>query len=193
MKKLTELTNEELWKLFPIIITEHKDYWKENYACEAKRLIDTIGKICIARINHIGSTAIPDLPAKPTIDILLEIKEETDIRRLIEQLESVEYIYSYQPAKPAPHMMFMKGYTPQGFKDQTYHLHVRYHDNWDELYFRDYLIKYPDIAQEYGNLKLKLKEKFEYDRDAYTSAKTDFIKYITELAKQEFSYKYKIG
>lgn len=51
-------------------------------------------------------------------------------------------------------------------------------------YFRDYLIKHPEAAKEYGELKLKLKEKFEHNRDEYTDAKTDFIRRITTLAKQ---------
>jgi len=79
--------------------------------------------------------------------------------------------------------MFMKGYTPQGFEGQAFHVHVRYSGDWDELYFRDYLLANPDIAAEYGKLKLELQKKYKHDRDAYTSAKTDFIKRITRLAR----------
>lgn len=126
MKKLTDLTNEELWQLFPIILSEHKGYWKDNYIAEEKRLIDIIGKDNIIRINHIGSTSVPDLITKPTIDILLEIRQNVDINKFIKTIESVDYIYSHQPNNPSPHMMFMKGYTPKGFKGQTFHLHIRY-------------------------------------------------------------------
>ncbi|MFX4261478.1 GrpB family protein [Pelotomaculum propionicicum] len=87
--------------------------------------------------------------------------------------------------------LFMKGYTPEGFKGQVYHVHVRYSGDWDELYFRDYLISHPDVADEYGKLKLELKNRFEFDRDAYTDAKTDFIKKATRLAKEEMQNKYK--
>ncbi|MFC1995437.1 GrpB family protein, partial [Chloroflexota bacterium] len=136
------------------------------------------------------STAIPNLIAKPTIDILLEIEDDTDLERLILNMQSVGYIYSEQPNNPAPHMMFMKGYTPQGFKGQIFHVHVRYSDDWDELYFRDYLLAHPEIADEYGNLKLELKKKYEHDRDGYTYAKTAFIERITKLARAGIQTRY---
>lgn len=189
-EKLTDLTNEELWQLFPIILSEHKDYWKDNYIAEEKKLIDVISKDNIIRINHIGSTSIPDLIAKPTIDILLEIRQNIDIDKLIKIIESADYIYSSQPNNPPPYMMFMKGYTLRGFEGQAFHLHIRYAGDWDELYFRDYLFVHPDIATKYGELKQNLKEQFEHDRDTYTLAKTEFIKKYTKLAKQEFPNKY---
>ncbi|NMA74347.1 MAG: GNAT family N-acetyltransferase [Bacteroidales bacterium] len=82
-KLLTEMSNEELWQLFPIILTEHQTHWKDDFLNEAKLLKDKIGPENIEKISHIGSTAIPDLLAKPTIDILLEIKKETDLHNLI--------------------------------------------------------------------------------------------------------------
>jgi GrpB-like predicted nucleotidyltransferase (UPF0157 family) len=182
-KLLSEMSNEELWQLFPIIITEHNNKWKELFLSEKKLIEELIGKNKIVRINHIGSTAVPNLLAKPTIDILVEIKDNTDIPSLIKSLESIDYIYSPQPQKPPPHMMFLKGYTPEGFKGQVFHIHVRYYGDWDEIYFRDYLINHPDVAKEYGNLKLDLKEKYEHDRDGYTQAKTDFIKQVTNIAR----------
>ncbi|MDR2949167.1 MAG: GrpB family protein [Prevotella sp.] len=183
-KSLSEMSNEELWQLFPIIISEHKDCWKNYYAEEYINLQDAL-KGDIIRINHIGSTAIPNLLAKPTIDILLEIKDNTDISNLIDVLGYMRYIYSFQPSKPAPHMMYMKGYTPQGFEERVYHLHVRYSGDWDELYFRDYLLTHPDVAREYGMLKLKLQEIYKHDRDGYTQAKSDFIKEVTNRARKE--------
>jgi GrpB-like predicted nucleotidyltransferase (UPF0157 family) len=84
----------------------------------------------------------------------------------------------------------VKGYTPQGFKGQVFHVHVNYSSDWDELYFRDYLLKNPEIAARYGNLKLELQKKYEHDRDGYTNAKTDFIKRITGLARAEISIKH---
>ena len=179
------MTNEELWKLFPIIISEHKAYWKEDYLSEKKALEEVIGKNNIFRINHIGSTAIPNLLSKPTIDILIEIKNDADTQLLIERMEKAGYIYSPQPKKPAPHMMFMKGYTLQGFEEKVFHVHIRYAGEWDEIYFRDYLLSHPKSVKEYGELKLKLKEKFEHDRDAYTAAKTEFIRRIQNLAKSK--------
>ena len=189
MKQLTEMSDEELGTLFPIILTEHKKDWAKLYDQEERILYDTIGKN-IYRIDHIGSTAVEQLIAKPTIDILLEINGETNTNELIKSLESIGYIYSPQPQKPAPHMMFMKGYTPQGFRGQAVHLHVRFPGDWNELYFRDYLRSHPETAKSYGKLKQNLQLRYEHDRDAYTEAKTDFIQEATRLARKEMGNKY---
>lgn len=184
-KPLNEMSNKELWQLFPIILSEHNNSWKDDFASEKESIESTISPENIARISHIGSTAIPGLIAKPTIDILLEIEDNFDTKELITKLESIGYIYSPQPGKPAPHMMFMKGYTPEGFRGQAYHVHVRYRGDWDELYFRDYLLAHPEMVKEYGELKLRLKKQYEHDRDGYTDAKTDFIQRIITQAKQK--------
>jgi GrpB-like predicted nucleotidyltransferase (UPF0157 family) len=189
-KNLDEMTNEELLELFPVILSEHKPEWKENYLKEKTVLEKAIGIQNIVRMNHYGSTAIPGLIAKPTIDILLEIKDDTDTQRLITNMQSCGYLFDPQPKNPAPHMMFMKGYTPQGFKGQVFHVHVRFSGDWDELYFRDYLLTHPDTANEYGKLKSELHKKYEHDRNSYTYAKTDFIKRITIMARDEISNKY---
>ncbi|MDR0660870.1 MAG: GrpB family protein [Prevotellaceae bacterium] len=144
----------------------------------------TLAHIGIVRINHIGSTAVPCLLAKPTLDILLEIKDNTDTIGLKNSIEAIDYIYSYQPDNPPPHMMYMKGYTPNGFQGQAFHLHVRYAGDWDELYFRDYLLAHPDAVREYGELKLRLKQQYEHDRDGYTHAKTAFVRKITARARK---------
>lgn len=189
-KALDKMTNEELWELFPIIICNHNPVWKKSYLLEKAVIEMAIGTDNIKRINHIGSTAIPNLLSKPTIDILVEIKAAADTERLIMNMKEAGYIYSPQPDNPAPHMMFLKGYTNEGFKGQAFHVHVRYRGDWDELYFRDYLLSHPDTAEEYGRLKLTLKQRFEHDRDGYTYAKTDFIKKFSLLARAEMGNKY---
>jgi GrpB-like predicted nucleotidyltransferase (UPF0157 family) len=184
-KNFDEMTLGELSELFPVILSEYKPVWKKNYLQEKVVVEQAIGPHNIIRINHIGSTAVPGLIAKPTIDILVEIKDTTDTGRLISNMQTKGYIYLEQPEKPPPHMMFIKGYTPEGFKGQAFHVHIRYSGDLDELYFRDYLLTHPEAAADYSRLKLKQKQKFEYDRDGYTDAKTDFIKRITELARAE--------
>lgn len=82
-------------------------------------------------------------------------------------------------------MMFVKGYTEEGFKGQVFHIHVRYKGDWDEIYFRDYLKSHPETAKKYGELKLKLVEKFRNDREKYTESKTNFIKKINKLARKK--------
>lgn len=184
------MTNEELWVLFPIILSEHRAEWTKFYEQEKDSIISALGTKNISRINHIGSTSVPGLIAKPTIDILLEIPTDTDILSLTAALISAGYICNTQPNNPAPHLMFMKGYTPQGFRGQAVHLHVRFPGDWDELYFRDYLRSHPETAKSYGKLKQNLQLRYEHDRDAYTEAKTDFIQEATRLARKEMGNKY---
>lgn len=187
---LSTLSKQELWRLFPIILTPHQIIWKEAYHEEESCLIQIIGSENIARINHYGSTAVPGLIAKPTIDILLEITETCDTDKLLETLTQYEYLYAQQPDDPSPHMMFMKGYSSQGFEGQAFHLHVRYLGDWDELYFRDYLIAHTSVAREYGELKQSLLETYQYDLDGYTNAKSEFIKKYTDKARKEFPNRY---
>ena len=79
----------------------------------------------------------------------------------------------------------------RSFAKKVFHLHVRYFGNWNELYFRDYLIAHPDVAAEYGKLKLCLLKKFEHDRDGYTEAKSEFVLKYSTAAREEFKNKYK--
>lgn len=184
-KSLDEMTNEELGKLFPVILTDYKPGWKKSFIKEKKVVEHSIGLRDIIRISHIGSTAVPGSISKPTVDILVEITDDADIAKIISNMQLAGYRYLEQPKKPPPHMMFIKGYTEEGFKGQVFHVHVRYGGDWDELYFRDYLLARPEITAEYGRLKMKLKQRYEYDRDAYTDAKTDFIQRISNLARAE--------
>ena len=184
------MTNEELWALFPIILSEHRAEWTKFYEQEKDTIISALGTNNMYRINHIGSTSVPGLIAKPTIDILLEIPTDADIPSLTAALISAGYICNTQPNNPAPHLMFMKGYTPQGFRGQAVHLHVRFPGDWNELYFRDYLRSHPETAKSYGKLKQNLQLRYEHDRDAYTEAKTDFIQEATRLARKEMGNKY---
>ncbi len=184
-KQLEEMSREELGKLFPITISPHNRLWADLYTTEKNVIEKVVGLSNIVRIEHFGSTSIPGILAKPTIDILLEVCNTVDTEELIENFTKNGYKYSQQKNNPPPHMMFMKGYTINGFEGQAYHVHVRYNGDWDELYFRDYLILHPEVAKEYENLKLKLKEKYEYDREAYTSGKSEFIKAVTEKARKE--------
>ncbi|PFD93502.1 hypothetical protein COE15_05720 [Bacillus cereus] len=189
-KSLSEMSLEELWELFPIILKEHNPIWKDWYLQEEKLLNNIIGNQYIERINHIGSTSVNGLLAKPTIDILIEITEDCDLKFLVSKLEKNGYILEKQPQKPIPHMMFMKGYTAKGFSEKVFHLHVRYLGDWNELYFRDFLQLRKDITQEYSNLKMSLIDKYEHNRDGYTKAKTEFVNKYTKIAKTKFENKY---
>jgi GrpB-like predicted nucleotidyltransferase (UPF0157 family) len=189
-KKLMEMTNQELWQLFPIILKEHDSDWEKQYQIESARIIDWVGAESIARISHIGSTAVPNLIAKPTIDILLELKSDARPADWLGKFENAGYIVLKKTENPPPHLLLMQGYTQAGFAGQAYHVHVRYFGDWDELYFRDYLYAHPNAALSYGELKRNLQRQFEHDRDGYTNAKGELIRKLTLQARQEFGPKY---
>lgn len=85
---------------------------------------------------------------------------------------------------------FNRGYTENGFEEKVYHLHLRQVGDNDELYFRDYLNEHSQIAKEYEQLKLDLWKQYEHNRDAYTKAKSDFIKKWTLEAKKYYVNRY---
>ena len=176
-KKLSEMTLEELWELFPIMLTEHNDCWDEYYIDELTELQKVLPQG--VRINHIGSTAIKGIWAKPIVDILVEVGNNlTDISKILQENGWIKMSESEK------RISLNKGYTENGFAEKVYHLHLRYLGDNDEIYFRDYLNTHPEIAKKYENLKLGLWKKFEHDRDGYTEAKSEFVIKYTTLAKQ---------
>ena|SRR5690554_4485497 len=183
-KDLHEMTINELGQLFPIIIKDYSDKWSDLYKEEAKLITDSFSQTEIVKIDHIGSTAIPRIKAKPTIDILLQVTEQISINKLKDTFKLLEYQINARPENPPPHLTFVKGYTKYGFKGQAYHVHIRYCGDWDEIRFRDYLIKNKEIAKEYESLKLELAEKYRNDREAYTDSKTEWIEKINKLTRK---------
>ena len=186
-KNLDQLSTEELGSLFPIIITDHNPEWKQIFHDEKDRIITSIGNDKIICIEHIGSTTIPHMKAKPTIDILIEIKKQVKPEGLIKAFQKLDYHYIHRPENPPPHMMFTKGYTIHGFVGQAFHLHIRYKGDWEEIRFRDYLITHPHVAKAYEELKVRLAHTFKHNREAYTEGKTAFITSINTLAKKDDS------
>lgn len=177
-KKLAEMTLQELWQLFPIRLTSHKPYWTDWYTAEVqslKRLLPSD-----AKYYHIGSTAIDGIMAKPIIDIIIEVHSAEQLQEATNILVKKDYIVMSQSIT---RISLNKGYTENGFADKVFHLHIRLTGDIDEIFFRDYLNVHRDIAKEYEQLKLRLWKEYEYDRDGYTNAKTDFVKKYTNLAK----------
>lgn len=186
-KSLSEMTLEELWVLFPIILTEHREVWKRWYKEQEQLLLTGLAGLPIVRISHIGSTAIPGIWAKPIIDILVEVKSEISMALIMPMLEKCGFRCMNSDDK---RMSFNKGYTEQGFAQQVYHLHLRYAGDHDELYFRDYLLEHPEAARDYEALKLHLWKKYEHDRDGYTQQKAEMVARYTRLAKAEYPERY---
>jgi GrpB-like predicted nucleotidyltransferase (UPF0157 family)/N-acetylglutamate synthase-like GNAT family acetyltransferase len=186
-----EITVENRAALFPIILTDYNPEWSIWYADEKPKIERAVGAENIARLRHYGSTSIPWMFAKPTVDILLEIPENADVTGIKERMKSAGYICldgdSLTMDTPPPHMTFIEGYTPFGFAERVFHIHVQYIGDRepDEILFRDYLITHPDAAAEYADLKRSLWKNFEHDRDGYTAAKGEFVRRVTEKAKGE--------
>ena len=189
-KDLSQMTGEELGRLFPISVEPPRAEYAARFASECRKIRLVVGDGPIVRLSHIGSTSVPGLAAKPTVDMLLEIRPDYPLETLKAALTSSGYLFCPQPKNPPPHAVFYKGYTPEGFSGEIFHLHVRYPGDWNELYFCDYLRTHPDAAAEYGRLKLVLARKFRFQRDDYTAAKGEFILTHTARARAEMPGKY---
>ena len=122
-KKLSDMTLEELWHLFPIQLISPQKEWRNVYTSMS-----------------------------------------TEVNRI----------------------SLNKGYTENGFADEVFYVHIRYVGDNDELYFRDYLNEFVNIRKEYEKLKLSLWKDFEFDRDGYTEAKSEFIKKYTQKARVRY-------
>lgn len=179
-KKLSEMTLEELWQLFPVILSEHKPYWADWYAQEVTNLKSLLPPC--AAYHHIGSTAVSGIMAKPIVDILIVVPDPEQMKRAATALVQNGYI---QMSETETRISLNKGYTENGFAEKVFHLHIRLMGDTDEILFRDYLNAHPQVAEEYERLKLRLWKQYEHDRDAYTNAKTDFVKKYTDSAKQK--------
>ncbi len=180
MNKLSEMTLEELWQLFPIVLTEHDENWAVMYAEESRLLRNVLPQS--ADIYHIGSTAIDGIWAKPIVDILVNVAAHCDIREIARAVCGAGYIVM---SETDGRVSLNKGYTEHGFADRVFHVHLQNTGNTDEVLFRDYLNAHSDVAKEYERLKLALWKKFEHDRDGYTAAKSEFVKKYTAKAKED--------
>ena len=179
-KKLSEMTLEELWRLFPIFLTEHKECWEDWYKEEERNLQQILCGNEIIRINHIGSTAVKTIWAKPIIDILVETDNAADWGKIKKDLTDNGYICMCENQN---RISFNKGYTEDGFAQKVFHLHLRRTGDNGELYFRDYLNDFPLIAKDYENLKIGIWKKFEHDRDVTPKVRPNSLKNIPK--KQE--------
>lgn len=182
-KRLQELTKEEWNTLFPIELVTHNPKWKGIFEAEKRRIFEETGDLEIRRIEHFGSTAIPDIQAKPYIDMLIEIPEGLLFdSSLIDHFTALGYHYFPQSHDTADYMVFVKGYHMDGIKEQIFHIHMcaGHHDLWDQIRFRDALVTSPEKAMAYEELKLELAENFRNDRVGYRMAKSEFINEILE-------------
>ncbi|WP_338728244.1 GrpB family protein [Haladaptatus sp. DJG-WS-42] len=168
----------------PIIIAEYDPDWPAQFDAETTDIRDAIGDH-IERVEHIGSTAVPNLPAKPIIDMLAGVASLEDAVECIEPLEKLgyEYVPSFEDVMPE-RRYFRK--TVGGTR--THHLHMveTGREFWTRhLAFRNYLREHPAIADEYAALKRDLAEIHRNDIGAYTDGKDEFIHRIEREARTD--------
>ena len=163
----------------PVEIVAYDSSWPELFAREAVLLHSTLNRWLAGPIEHIGSTAIPGLAAKPVIDIIAAVRTLESSRSAIDALGDVGYCYAPYRAeqehwfcKPSPAV-------------RTHHLHLVPFESeqWrGAIAFRDYLRANAQIAADYERLKRNLARQYQFDREAYTEAKAPFIDRVTSLA-----------
>ena len=174
-----------------VAIVPYDPRWPELFREEKEHLLTVLPKELIRRIEHFGSTAVPGLAAKPIVDMLVEV---TDLRatreRIAPLLDAEGYDYFWRPTfgddVPPFYAWFIKRDRPGGVR--THHIHMveaGFSEHWDRLLFRDYLIRHPETAREYGQLKLRLAAEHSNDRIAYTKGKTDFVMRVMQRAEAE--------
>lgn len=178
-KPLSEMTLQELWTLFPIILTAPDARWPVWYQEEEALLRSVLPAEYALCIRHIGSTAIRGIWAKPIVDILVEAAPGADLSAADEALVRAGYRCMSRGEK---RRSYNKGYTEAGFAEKVFHLHLTHAGGQKEVVFRDYLNAHPEAAKEYEALKLSLWKPFEHDRDGYTQAKTAFVESILQKA-----------
>lgn len=173
------MTLEELWEMFPTVLTPHREEWSDW----AHEEMDSLARLLADRhpvINHIGSTAIPNIQAKPIVDILVETLSGGEWPEIKSLMESNGYICMSQSKE---RMSFNKGYTLEGYAQKVFHIHFHLAGDNDEILFRDYLRAHPYEAKEYERLKLSLLPEHKHNRDSYTAAKSTFVSHILSKAK----------
>lgn len=157
----------------PIRLSAYDSSWPARFEAEQAVLAAAIGKWTVGGIHHVGSTAVPGIASKPIIDILAGVRDLNESRACFEPLADLDYLYA--PYLSEEMHWFCKPHPSR----RTHHLHLipvgskRYAD---ELAFRDRLRADPDLAAEYVALKRDLARRFARDREAYTDAKSDFVR-----------------
>jgi len=157
--------------------------WTVEFEKEKRSLLDVFGDK-ITAIEHIGSTSVPGLPAKPIIDIIAAIPTFDNAEDFIEPLQKLGYEYM-------PERMFEdRKFFPKGPRsNRTHHLNLVLKDDVDQwrspLLFRNYLRTHVDRRNEYARLKSLLAEKYSNNREMYTKSKNYFIKRILSIASNQ--------
>jgi GrpB-like predicted nucleotidyltransferase (UPF0157 family) len=156
-----------------IEIAEYDPAWPGAFARERAAILAALGGLVFA-IEHVGSTSVPGLGAKPIIDIMIGLREPADHAGCVAPLRSLGYEHKGEFGIPGRHY-FRK--PVRGARTHQIHMVEHCSSFWvRHLLFRDYLRTHPEEVHAYYELKLRLAARFGADVEGYTEAKTEFIR-----------------
>ncbi|MCR4688270.1 MAG: GrpB family protein [Saccharofermentans sp.] len=164
-----------------VTVVPHNDAWETEGRNTAAKLKEILGDTAVD-VQHIGSTSIKGIYAKPILDLVVGVNDFGDILAKNDLLAQNGFYYRGQDI-PGQHL-----YVCGEGEIRTHHIHVViYQDpNWNNyLTMRNYLNSHPEDAKRYSDLKISLGEKYADDRNTYTAMKEDFIDSILYKAKVE--------
>ncbi len=192
MKERMETLEEKIARVVKedVAVVPYDARWPKMFEQERLHLLSCLPDELIMRIAHFGSTAVPGLSAKPVVDILVEVASLDETKqRIVPILEAQGYDYFWRPSwgdnTPPFYAWFIKR-DQNGNRSHHIHMVESHFEHWDRLLFRDYLIEHPTAAKEYGDLKERLAGMHQNDHVAYTQAKSEFVKRVTERAKRYY-------
>jgi GrpB-like predicted nucleotidyltransferase (UPF0157 family) len=153
-------------------IVAYDPIWAESAAAETARIGAALGETA-RRIDHVGSTAVPGLAAKPIVDLQVSVAAIRPLSIYVVPLENLGYLFAPDPDSPDFHFFGLPAERPR-----THHLHVCELGGEDErrhLAVRDYLRAHPEEAVRYAALKYELVSRHPGDRLAYIEGKADYV------------------
>lgn len=163
-----------------MLLVPHRYEWREIFEEEAARLRSVLGEK-VLRVEHVGSTAVDGMEAKPLIDMVVAVGSLDEARGLVPVLKGLGYEYRGDGGVEG-RIFFARGPRTR----RTHHLSLTEptSDHWQKsLLFRDYLRAHPRAAEEYRELKRELARKYPEDRESYTAGKDRFIEHAIESAR----------
>ena len=161
-------------------VVPHDPLWRDAFEAEARHVADALGENVVA-VHHIGSTAIPDIYAKPVIDLLVEVRDINEVDGRGSAMESLGYEVMGEYGIPG--RRYFRKDNREGVR--THHVHAFEAGSAEvvrHLAFRDYMIAHPVDAQRYSELKRKLAEEHPQSIDGYMDGKDGFVKEIDRRA-----------
>ena len=162
-----------------IELRKYDSTWQQQFECEKQKILTAAGNWIIA-VEHIGSTSIPNMLAKPTIDIAIGVTSlSLADQHLLDIFEKWEYLYLQKLEAHIPERRYLQKLDAEG--RHLFHLHILLHDGelWkNHLRFRNHLICDPEEAKAYAVLKRALKKKYGNNREQYTLGKKEFLERI---------------